>query len=160
MQLCEVSVVDIRFVWGLGILHPHVCPILLPFQPIVQGQLVSQLTQQALRARSSLNNVHLAKEGGVPPIAQEPGCIERNSVGPLPCCLGSRAGIRVACRQIILGSKHVFPTQILTTRPPSYKAQKRDTRKDTLAGRLFSPEIPGITNKPEHAVTGIPEISQ
>ena len=51
----------------------------------------------------------LGRGSGCSPVVQGPGGPERNSPGPLLCCLGSSAGGTAACRRVIPGCKHVSP---------------------------------------------------
>ena len=51
----------------------------------------------------------LGRGSGCSPVVPGPGGPERNSPGPLLCCLGSSAGGTAACRRVIPGCKHVSP---------------------------------------------------
>lgn len=81
----------------------------------------------------------LGKGRGCSPIAQGPGCPERNIPGPLPCCLGSKQRTEHSSGQSShQGCKHDIPARPLrhTPRPPTKHNLK--VKSSTLAGRLFS----------------------
>lgn len=93
------------------------------------------MTQWAFPARPSLNTAHLAKGGGVPPIAQGPGS-----------SLGSGARNTAACRRVSPGWSITPPPQPFATRPTLLQNTTGNLRSGAPRCR-FSPSGPGPTNR-------------
>lgn len=128
---------------GLRVLHPAYPP---PQSPPSSRVCFSPSDSAGVPSQAQPKHCSLGKGRGCSPIAQGPGCPERNIPGPLPCCLGSKQRTEHSSRQSShQGCKHDVPTRPLghTPRPPNKHNLKREEQH---SGRTV-PGAPLITNK-------------
>lgn len=101
--------------------------------------LQSQVTQQAVLARPSLNTAHLAGGGGVPPITQGPGRPERSGAGPLPCRLGNDARRQRRAGESSQAARWTLPPTPLAAAPPATEPRAEEPREPPWPGGRLAP---------------------
>lgn len=126
---------------GLRVLHPAYPP---PQSPPSSRGCFSPSDSAGVPSQAQPKHCSLGKGRGCSPIAQGPGCPERNIPGPLPCCLGSTAAGSPSHHR---GCKHDAPTRPLGQTPALRSSTTGNVKSSVLAGPSVFPGAPLITNK-------------